>query len=72
MPQTISMQKGYVYRDKLQVDDLHSASRHMEDLGIETLGGEGPPRWGAESQLPTLLLHPKDNMGVLVELQQAN
>lgn len=54
------------------MDDLPSASRHMEDLGIETLGGEGPPRWGAESQLPTLLLHPKDNMGVLVELQQAN
>lgn len=55
-------------RDSLQVDDLNSASRYIEDLGVERMKNDHL----LNQQQPALNLHPKDTMGVHVQLQQAN
>lgn len=54
----------------LQVDNLNTAVEHLSGLGVSSVG-DGKPKIGAEGE-PVLFLHPKDNFGVLTELQQAN
>lgn len=51
----------------LQVDDLNSASRYLEDLGVKRINDDENLH-----QQPALNLNPKDTMGVHVQLQQAN
>ncbi|GBG41557.1 hypothetical protein CBR_g83472, partial [Chara braunii] len=52
------------------VDDIHSASKHMQKSGVGVLGN-GEPKLGAHNN-PVLFLHPKDNNGVLFELEQVS
>ena len=52
------------------MDDLHSAAGYVGEVGVNGWGG-GLPKPSLEEN-PAVFLHPKDNMGVLIELQQAN
>lgn len=58
---------GGIHHLCFAVDDLNSASRYLEDLGVERINDDG-----SLHQQPALNLHPKDTMGVRVQLQQAN
>lgn len=58
---------GGIHHLCFAVDDLNSASRYLEDLGVERINDEA-----ILQQQPALNLHPKSTMGVHVQLQQAN
>eukprot|EP00244_Chara_vulgaris_P006688 TRINITY_DN2532_c0_g1_i1.p1 TRINITY_DN2532_c0_g1~~TRINITY_DN2532_c0_g1_i1.p1 ORF type:complete len:235 (-),score=28.47 TRINITY_DN2532_c0_g1_i1:1307-2011(-) len=62
--------KGGLHHLCLTVDDIHSASNHMQKSGVAVLGN-GEPKLGAHNN-PVLFLHPKDNNGVLFELEQVS
>jgi len=61
---------GGLHHVSLAVDDLHSAAGYLGEVGVNGWGG-GLPKPSLEKN-PAMFLHPKDNMGVLIELQQAN
>lgn len=59
---------GGIHHLCFAVDDLNSASRYIEDLGVKRMKNDHL----LNQQQPALNLHPKDTMGVHVQLQQAN
>jgi methylmalonyl-CoA/ethylmalonyl-CoA epimerase len=61
--------QGGIHHVCYEVDDIHAASKHLQDQGARVLG-DGEPKIGAHKK-PVLFLHPKDFNGTLVELEQA-
>eukprot|EP00245_Coleochaete_scutata_P005502 TRINITY_DN19117_c0_g1_i1.p1 TRINITY_DN19117_c0_g1~~TRINITY_DN19117_c0_g1_i1.p1 ORF type:complete len:224 (+),score=42.85 TRINITY_DN19117_c0_g1_i1:206-877(+) len=60
--------QGGVHHLCFTVDDIHAATDHMKDSGIDVLGS-GEPKLGAHHN-PVIFMHPNDNYGVLYELEQ--
>ena len=59
---------GGVHHLCYEVEDIRESSRRLEQMGMRILG-DGRPRIGAHGK-PVLFLHPKDTLGVLIELEQ--
>lgn len=59
---------GGVHHICYEVDDLASAAEHLQMCGMRILG-DGSAKIGAHGNL-VLFLHPKDNCGTLIELEQ--
>ncbi len=59
---------GGVHHLCYEVEDIGESSRRLEQMGMRVLGN-GKPRIGAHGK-PVLFLHPKDTLGVLIELEQ--
>ncbi len=51
-----------------EVEDIDVAAAQLTDCGMRILG-DGKPKIGAHNK-PVLFLHPKDGLGVLIELEQ--
>ena len=61
---------GGIHHLCFEVDDIIMARDHLRNEGARILG-EGEPRIGAHGK-PVLFLHPKDFIGTLVELEEAD
>lgn len=59
---------GGVHHLCYQVDDLSRARLQLEASGARVLG-DGKPKIGAHGK-PVLFIHPKDSLGVLIELEE--
>eukprot|EP01117_Protostelium_nocturnum_P001451 TRINITY_DN1174_c0_g1_i1.p1 TRINITY_DN1174_c0_g1~~TRINITY_DN1174_c0_g1_i1.p1 ORF type:complete len:195 (+),score=57.55 TRINITY_DN1174_c0_g1_i1:62-646(+) len=58
---------GGIHHICIEVDDIHSALKHVQDQGIKSI--DQKPKIGAHGK-PVVFLHPKSMNGVLVELEQ--
>ena len=58
---------GGMHHVCLEVDDITSAMKDLQNKGVRTLGDK--PKIGAHG-LPVIFLHPKDCGGVLIELEE--
>ncbi len=61
---------GGVHHLCYEVEDIRESSRKLEQTGMRILG-DGRPRIGAHGK-PVLFLHPKDTLGVLIELEEVS
>lgn len=61
---------GGIHHICYEVDDILAARDRLKAQGARVLGS-GEPRLGAHGK-PVLFLHPKDFLGTLVELEQAD
>ena len=61
---------GGVHHLCYEVEDIRESSRRLEQTGMRILG-DGRPRIGAHGK-PVLFLHPKDTLGVLIELEEVS
>ncbi len=52
-----------------EVEDIQSACKTLVSNGMRILG-DGKPKTGAHGK-PVIFLHPRDGLGVLIELEQA-
>lgn len=59
---------GGVHHICIEVDDLQSAMKHVQQEGVRVLPGAG--KLGAHGK-PVAFLHPKDCGNVLIELESA-
>ena len=59
---------GGIHHLCYEVDDMTAAKSRLEESGMRILGS-GEPTIGAHGK-PILFLHPKDNCGTLIELEQ--
>ena len=59
---------GGIHHVCYEVEDIHVARDRLQQDGYRVLG-DGQPRVGAHGK-PGLLLHPKDFLGTLIELEQ--
>ena len=59
---------GGVHHVCYEVDDILSARDRLVSTGMRIIG-DGDPKIGAHGK-PVLFLHPKDNCGTLVEIEQ--
>jgi len=60
---------GGIHHVCYEVDDIIVARDRLQARGVRVLG-DGEPRTGAHGK-PVLFLHPKDGLGMLIELEQA-
>ncbi len=60
---------GGIHHLCYEVDDIAAAKARLVETGMRVLGS-GEPTLGAHGKL-ILFLHPKDNCGTLIELEQA-
>jgi methylmalonyl-CoA/ethylmalonyl-CoA epimerase len=63
--------KGGIHHICLAVDDIAAATDYLSSEVKVSPVGSGTPRVGAAGD-PILFLHPKDNHGVLIELEQTH
>ena len=61
--------EGGIHHLCFEVDDLDAAVATLAATGLRVLG-DGRPAIGAHGK-PVVFLHPKDNQGTLIELEQA-
>ena len=59
---------GGIHHLCFEVEDVTAAARELTATGMRVLGG-GEPSIGAHGK-PVIFLHPKDNQGTLIELEQ--
>lgn len=59
---------GGVHHLCYEVEDINSACDSLVASGMRILG-DGKPRIGAHGK-PVVFLHPKDNLGTLIEIEQ--
>lgn len=57
---------GGIHHFCLEVDDVNTSMKKVEDEGLRVLG---PPKIGAHGK-PVIFLHPKDCLGTLVEFEE--
>jgi len=60
---------GGIHHLCYEVDDIEAAQKRLTAAGMRVLGARGAVP-GAHGK-PVLFLHPKDNCGTLIELEQA-
>ncbi len=59
---------GGIHHLCFEVEDMEASLRNLKETGLRVLG-DGMPKTGAHGK-PVIFLHPKDCLGVLIELEQ--